>query len=136
MEPLKEETFLSSDEVVRLVGNIQQIVHFQKEFLRNLEESVDDESFVLYTAAYEFKVRDLYCSDCHTRLSSFVSGVEPLTTCAKQLAPSTTLLRGIGPVLKSTSCSWYFSVVLEQENWGFKNIRCGMQTKIFTADSK
>ena len=61
-----------------------------------------------------------------TRLSSFVSGVEPLTTCAKQLAPSTTLLRGIGPVLKSTSCSWYFSVVLEQENWGFKNIRCGI----------
>lgn len=57
LEPLKEETFLSSDEVVRLVGNIQQIVHFQKEFLRNLEESVDDESFVLYTAAYEFKVR-------------------------------------------------------------------------------
>ena len=57
LEPLKEETFLSSDEVVRLVGNIQQIVHFQKEFLRNLEESVDDESFVLYTAAYECKVR-------------------------------------------------------------------------------
>ena len=68
----------------------------------------------------------LYFSDCHTRLCSFGSGVEPLTTCAKQLAPSTTLLRAIGPVLKSTSGSWYFSVVLEQENWGFKNIRCGI----------
>lgn len=55
---MKEETFLSSEEVVRLVGNIQEIVHFQKEFLRNLEESTDDESFVLYTSAAEFKVRD------------------------------------------------------------------------------
>ena len=56
LEPLKEETFLSSDEVVRLVGNIQEIVHFQKEFLKNLEECVDDESFLIYTKPQEFKV--------------------------------------------------------------------------------
>lgn len=65
LEPLKEETFLSSDEVVRLVGNIQEIVHFQKEFLKNLEESIDDESFVLYTSGFEFKVSLLlFCGCC------------------------------------------------------------------------
>ena len=56
LEPLKEENFLSSEEVVRLVGNIQEIVNFQKQFLKNLEESVDDESYVLSTAIYGFKV--------------------------------------------------------------------------------
>jgi len=62
LEPLKEETFLSSDEVVRLVGNIQEIVHFQKQFLKNLEESIDDESFPLYSSACEFKVSHVTCS--------------------------------------------------------------------------
>lgn len=58
LEPLKEESFLSSDEVVRLVGNIQQIVNFQKEFLKNLEESTEGESFYRHSSVSEFKVRE------------------------------------------------------------------------------
>ena len=40
LEPMKEETFLSSEDVEKLFGNIQEIVRFQHLFLQSLEESV------------------------------------------------------------------------------------------------
>ncbi|ERL85712.1 hypothetical protein D910_03127 [Dendroctonus ponderosae] len=43
LEPLKKETFLSGAEINAMFGNIQEIVAFQRQFLRNLEEAVDQE---------------------------------------------------------------------------------------------
>ncbi|XP_048240466.1 protein still life, isoform SIF type 1-like isoform X4 [Haliotis rufescens] len=43
LEPLKEETFLTSDEIDQLFGNIQEIVLFQGQFLHSLEEAIDQE---------------------------------------------------------------------------------------------
>ena len=44
LEPLKEETFLSVEDIERLFGNIQEIVQFQKQFLHSLEQAVDQEA--------------------------------------------------------------------------------------------
>ncbi|KAL5009978.1 hypothetical protein ScPMuIL_012283, partial [Solemya velum] len=44
LEPLKEETFLTSDEIEQLFGNIQEIVQFQRQFLLSLEEGIQLES--------------------------------------------------------------------------------------------
>ncbi|CAG5121636.1 unnamed protein product, partial [Candidula unifasciata] len=41
LEPLKEETFLTSGEIEQLFGNIQEIVAFQQRFLHSLEEAVE-----------------------------------------------------------------------------------------------
>ncbi|KAK9695657.1 RhoGEF domain [Popillia japonica] len=41
LEPLKKETFLSNAEINALFGNIQEIVTFQRQFLQNLEESLE-----------------------------------------------------------------------------------------------
>ncbi|GJQ82513.1 hypothetical protein Trydic_g14499 [Trypoxylus dichotomus] len=41
LEPLKKETFLSNAEINALFGNIQEIVAFQRQFLQNLEESLE-----------------------------------------------------------------------------------------------
>ncbi|XP_012937622.1 protein still life, isoform SIF type 1 isoform X2 [Aplysia californica] len=41
LEPLKEETFLTSGEIQQLFGNIQEIVAFQQRFLHSLEEAVE-----------------------------------------------------------------------------------------------
>ncbi|XP_066143980.1 protein still life, isoform SIF type 1 isoform X2 [Euwallacea fornicatus] len=41
LEPLKKETFLSNAEINALFGNIQEIVAFQRQFLRNLEEAIE-----------------------------------------------------------------------------------------------
>lgn len=38
------------------MGNIQEIVYFQKEFLKNLEEAADDESMLIFSSIAEFKV--------------------------------------------------------------------------------
>lgn len=44
LEPLKEETFLSVEDIERLFGNIQEIVQFQKQFLHSLEQAVEHEA--------------------------------------------------------------------------------------------
>ena len=44
LEPLKEETFLSVEDIERLFGNIQEIVQFQKQFLHSLEQAVEQET--------------------------------------------------------------------------------------------
>jgi len=41
LEPLKKETFLSNAEINALFGNIQEIVAFQRQFLQNLDESLE-----------------------------------------------------------------------------------------------
>ena len=40
LEPLKEETFLSGDDIQQLFGNIREIVQFQRLFLQSLEDAV------------------------------------------------------------------------------------------------
>ena len=40
LEPLKQETFLSSTEINALFGNIQEIVAFQRLFQQSLEEAM------------------------------------------------------------------------------------------------
>ena len=42
VEPLREESFLSDDDLQRLFGNIQDIIQFQKLFLDELEQSLRD----------------------------------------------------------------------------------------------
>jgi len=42
LEPLKEESFLSDDDMQQLFGNIQDIIRFQKLFLDELERSLSD----------------------------------------------------------------------------------------------
>ena len=44
LEPLKEETFLTSDDIDQLFGNIQEIVQFQKLFLHSLEDAIESDS--------------------------------------------------------------------------------------------
>ncbi|GAB1600635.1 protein still life, isoform SIF type 1-like isoform X8 [Argonauta hians] len=41
LNPLKAETLLTSDEIMQLFGNIQEIVQFQEQFLQSLEEAVE-----------------------------------------------------------------------------------------------
>jgi len=42
LEPLKEESFLSDDDMQQLFGNIQDIIRFQQLFLDELEQSLED----------------------------------------------------------------------------------------------
>ncbi|ESO93240.1 hypothetical protein LOTGIDRAFT_232689 [Lottia gigantea] len=44
LEPLREETFLTTNEINQLFGNIQEIVVFQQQFLQSLEEAIDLEN--------------------------------------------------------------------------------------------
>jgi len=44
LEPLKQETFLSVEDIERLFGNIQEIVQFQQQFLHSLEQAVEQEA--------------------------------------------------------------------------------------------
>ncbi|XP_065057687.1 protein still life, isoforms C/SIF type 2-like isoform X1 [Rhopilema esculentum] len=83
--PLKEESFLSRDEVDSLVSNVSEIYDFQTNFLENLEdivrtdkdffkyEEVSDFQNVLYGIAEtfleyvdKFKLYSTFCS-CHSR---------------------------------------------------------------------
>lgn len=41
LEPLKAETFLSSDDVDQLFGNMQEIIQFQRLFQQSIEEAVE-----------------------------------------------------------------------------------------------
>lgn len=64
LEPLKKETFLSNAEINALFGNIQEIVAFQRQFLRNLEEAIDLEpDFQKFEYSHHFKVRYLVSED-------------------------------------------------------------------------
>ncbi|KAG6451841.1 hypothetical protein O3G_MSEX007351 [Manduca sexta] len=56
LEPLKKETFLSNAETNTLFGNIQEIVAFQRQFLQNLEESLEAEpNFHHFEFSNQFK---------------------------------------------------------------------------------
>ena len=64
LEPLKEETFLSSDDVERLFGNIQEIVQFQKLFLQSLEQAAEVEQHVsIFSEGHILKVRVFFNLD-------------------------------------------------------------------------
>lgn len=57
LEPMKRETFLSNAEINALFGNIQDIVTFQRQFLRNLEEAIELEpDFNKFEHSSQFKV--------------------------------------------------------------------------------
>lgn len=58
LEPLKQETFLSSAEINALFGNIQEIVAFQRLFLQRLEESLAlAPNFESFDQPHQFKAR-------------------------------------------------------------------------------
>ena len=44
LEPLKEETFFTTDEMEQVFGNIHEIAHFQRQFLISLEEAIQMDS--------------------------------------------------------------------------------------------
>ena len=56
LEPLKEETFLSAEDIEALFGNIQEIVQFQKLFLQSLEAAVELDDVSVFSGAHQFKV--------------------------------------------------------------------------------
>jgi T-lymphoma invasion and metastasis-inducing protein 1 len=61
LEPLKQETFLSSAEINALFGNIQEIVAFQRVFQQSLEEALAVEPhFDVIDQPYQFKVMKLF----------------------------------------------------------------------------
>jgi T-lymphoma invasion and metastasis-inducing protein 1 len=60
LEPLKQETFLSSAEINALFGNIQEIVAFQRVFQQSLEEALAVEPhFDAIDQPYQFKVNEI-----------------------------------------------------------------------------
>ena len=44
LEPLKEETFFTTDEMEHVFGNIHEIAQFQRQFLISLEEAIQMDS--------------------------------------------------------------------------------------------
>ncbi|XP_070190492.1 protein still life, isoform SIF type 1-like isoform X2 [Littorina saxatilis] len=91
LEPLKEETFLTSDKVDELFGNITEIVQFQQQFLHSLEQAIELEpdffntddtklfkrvlfsiggSFLYY--ANHFKVYSSFCAS-HSRTQKILN---------------------------------------------------------------
>jgi T-lymphoma invasion and metastasis-inducing protein 1 len=61
LEPLKQETFLSSTEINALFGNIQEIVSFQRLFQQSLEEAMAVEpNFDQLDHPSQFKVSFFY----------------------------------------------------------------------------
>lgn len=58
LEPLKEEMFLTSDEIDNIFGNIQEIALFQRQFLHSLEEAIQlDSPFFQGTDIKHYRVR-------------------------------------------------------------------------------
>uniref|UniRef100_A0A8D8VG35 T-lymphoma invasion and metastasis-inducing protein 1 n=2 Tax=Cacopsylla melanoneura TaxID=428564 RepID=A0A8D8VG35_9HEMI len=56
LEPLKKETFLSGAEINALFGNILEIVAFQRQFLQNLVEALENETdFHNFSESSQFK---------------------------------------------------------------------------------
>lgn len=57
MEPLKNETFLTTAEISVLFGNIVEIINFQHQFLENLNEALAAEThFYEFEHPSQFKV--------------------------------------------------------------------------------
>lgn len=54
LEPLKQESFLSQDDIDCLFGNIQEILEFQKIFLQSLEQSIDV-NILTYNSIAQFR---------------------------------------------------------------------------------
>jgi len=77
LEPLKRETFLSNAEINALFGNIQEIVTFQRQFLQNLEHSIELEAdFNNFDHRSQFKVRNFQFSFLrHRTVSVPFSGI-------------------------------------------------------------
>ena len=60
-QPLQDESFLSKTEVLSLFGNIQDIYSFQQEFLKSLEEAIEDEGTLDSLIAYnQIKVKYIF----------------------------------------------------------------------------
>lgn len=60
LEPLKEERFLTSDEIDHIFGNIQEIAQFQRQFLHSLIEAIgSDSQFVPGSDFKDYRVS--YC---------------------------------------------------------------------------
>ena len=55
LDPLKQESFLTHDDIDSLFGNIQEILVFQKIFLKSLEQSVE-EDILTYNTTSQFRV--------------------------------------------------------------------------------
>ncbi len=55
LEPLKQESFFSQDDIDSLFGNIQEILAFQKIFLDSLERTVNTD-IVTYNSTSQFRV--------------------------------------------------------------------------------
>jgi hypothetical protein len=55
LDPLKQESFLTHDDIDSLFGNIQEILVFQKIFLKSLEQSVE-EDILTYNNTSQFRV--------------------------------------------------------------------------------
>ncbi|PVD27952.1 hypothetical protein C0Q70_10528 [Pomacea canaliculata] len=91
VKPLKEETFLTSEKVAELFGNITEIVQFQQQFLHSLEQAIELEpdffvtddiklfkrvlfsiggSFLYY--ANHFKVYSSFCAS-HSRAQKILN---------------------------------------------------------------
>ena len=67
LEPLKEESFLTSDKIEQLFGNIQEIVIFQRQFLKSLEEAMQlEEEFFTTEDPKSYRVRSLFVFVCST----------------------------------------------------------------------
>ncbi|XP_052808753.1 protein still life, isoform SIF type 1-like isoform X2 [Mya arenaria] len=60
LEPLKEENFLSSDEVDHIFGNIQEIAQFQRQFLQSLVEAIGPDSQFLAGTDFQSYRRVLF----------------------------------------------------------------------------
>lgn len=55
LEPLKQESFLSQDDIDSLFGNIQEIIEFQKLFLKSLESAIESD-ILTYNSSTQFRV--------------------------------------------------------------------------------
>ena len=56
LEPLKQESFLTHDDIDSLFGNIQEILVFQKIFLQSLEQAIEGD-ILTYNNTSQFRVR-------------------------------------------------------------------------------
>lgn len=80
LEPLKEETFMSMEDVNQLFGNIHEISQFQKQFLQSLEEAMQLEGdFLAIEDPKLFRVglarTFLISSICHKYIYYFAVGM-------------------------------------------------------------
>ena len=55
LDPLKQESFLTHDDIDSLFGNIQEILVFQKIFLKSLEQALEDD-ILAFNNTNQFRV--------------------------------------------------------------------------------